>query len=133
MTAPLIFWLTWCVHLFTCLEHNIWVVPAFCGSGSSESDEVIYIMLYVRHGDWDAAIAKLNINQTYYIHGTSSTTRQKSSRWEGKVYVDTYLQFGLQSAPLIFSALGDTLQCVLKHRGQAITWSATMSTDTCVT
>ena len=38
-------------------------------------------------------------------------------RWEGKVYVDKTLQFGLRSAPLIFSALADALAWIMKQKG----------------
>ena len=41
--------------------------------------------------------------------------------WEGKVYVDTALPFGLRSAPLIFTALADALLWVLRQRGAANT------------
>ena len=35
-------------------------------------------------------------------------------RWEGGVYIDTRLHFGLRSAPIIFTAVADTLEwCIL--------------------
>ena len=41
--------------------------------------------------------------------------------WEGSVYVDAALPFGLRSAPLIFSAVSDTLQWIVKKGG--VTWA----------
>ncbi len=38
-------------------------------------------------------------------------------RWEGTVYVDTNLPFGLRSAPLTFSALADALALVMRKHG----------------
>jgi len=41
-------------------------------------------------------------------------------RWQGKVYIDKVLPFGLRSAPLIFSAVADTLQLIMGQEG--VTW-----------
>ena len=38
-------------------------------------------------------------------------------RWEGQVFIDGVLPFGLQSAPLIFTALADAFEWVLKQEG----------------
>ena len=38
-------------------------------------------------------------------------------KWEGKIYVDKTLPFGLRSAPLIFSSLADALTWIMKQRG----------------
>ena len=38
-------------------------------------------------------------------------------RWEGSVFVDTALPFGLGSAPKIFTAVADTLEWIVKHEG----------------
>ena len=37
--------------------------------------------------------------------------------WQGKLYVDTVLPFGLRSAPKIFSAIADTLEWILVKAG----------------
>ena len=37
--------------------------------------------------------------------------------WEGHVYVDKTLPFGLRSAPLIFSAVADALQWIVQEKG----------------
>ena len=37
--------------------------------------------------------------------------------WEGVVYVDKVLPFGLRSAPLIFSAITDAAQWILHQSG----------------
>jgi len=38
-------------------------------------------------------------------------------QWEGMIFVDTTLPFGLQSAPKIFTALADAVEWVLQKRG----------------
>ena len=40
--------------------------------------------------------------------------------WQGKVYVDTILPFGLRSAPLIFTAVADAAQWVMHKEGASI-------------
>ena len=37
--------------------------------------------------------------------------------WEGRVYIDCQLPFGLASAPAIFSAVAEALEWVLRRRG----------------
>ena len=37
--------------------------------------------------------------------------------WEGRVYIDSVLPFGLRSAPLLFSAVADALQWIMKRKG----------------
>ena len=36
-------------------------------------------------------------------------------RWNNKIYVDKCLPFGLRSAPIIFSAVADTLQWIIQQ------------------
>ena len=38
-------------------------------------------------------------------------------KWNGNVYVDTVLPFGLRSVPKIFTAIADALEWILKHQG----------------
>ena len=38
-------------------------------------------------------------------------------RWEGDVFIDKTLPFGLQSAPLIFTAVADALQYMMVRNG----------------
>jgi len=37
--------------------------------------------------------------------------------WQGTVYIDRVLPFGLRSAPKVFTAIADALQWMLKHHG----------------
>ena len=38
-------------------------------------------------------------------------------QWEGAVYIDKVLPFGLRSAPKIFSAVADAVQWILSNNG----------------
>jgi len=42
--------------------------------------------------------------------------------WDGKVYVDAALPFGLRSAPKIFTALADAIECIAKSQGVENLW-----------
>ena len=47
-------------------------------------------------------------------------------QWEGVVYVEKVLPFGLRSAPLIFSAVVDAAQWILHQSGvKSFTWMIT--------
>ena len=41
-------------------------------------------------------------------------------QWQGRVYVDTCLPFGLRSAPIIFTAVADALKWIVKARGMRV-------------
>ena len=38
-------------------------------------------------------------------------------RWEGALYIDTALPFGLRSAPKIFNAVADAVEWVARRQG----------------
>ena len=63
-------------------------------------------------------LAKMDIKQAYRMVPVHPADRcLLGMKWEGKVYVDKSLPFGLRSAPLIFTALADALAWVMKQRG----------------
>ena len=63
-------------------------------------------------------IAKTDIEAAYRLLPIHNDDKHLLGMlWEGRVYVDTALPFGLRSAPLIFTALADGLEWVLKQRG----------------
>ena len=57
-----------------------------------------------------AFITKMDVKQAYRMVPVHPHDRPLlGMRWEGKVFVDKTLPFGLRSAPIIFSALADAL------------------------
>ena len=65
-----------------------------------------------------AMLAKMDIKQAYRMVPIHPQDRRLlGMRWEGKVYVDKTLPFGLRSAPIIFSALADALAWMMLHKG----------------
>ena len=65
-----------------------------------------------------AMLAKMDIKQAYRMVPIHPQDRRLlGMRWEGVVYVDKTLPFGLRSAPIIFSALADALAWMMASRG----------------
>ena len=67
------------------------------------------------YGAW---MAKIDVQQAYRnvpIHPDDRWLL--GMQWEGMIFVDTTLPFGLRSAPKIFTALADAVEWVLQKRG----------------
>ena len=63
-------------------------------------------------------LAKIDIKNAYRIVPVHpEDTLLLGMRWQGEIYVDTALPFGLRSAPKIFNALADALSWVLQNSG----------------
>ena len=63
-------------------------------------------------------MAKADIKQAYRIVPVHPDDRHLLGvQWEGQVWVDKDLPFGLRSAPLIFTAFADSLQWIMTKRG----------------
>ena len=63
-------------------------------------------------------MAKVDIRNAYRIVPVHPDDRSLlSMMWEGVLYVDTALPFGLQSAPKIFTAVVDAMEWVAKSKG----------------
>ena len=78
-------------------------------------DNVVARILKLGRG---ALLAKMDIKQAYRNVPVSPEDRFLLGMcWEGKVYVDTALPFGLRSAPLIFTALAEALLWIMRQRG----------------
>ncbi len=63
-------------------------------------------------------MAKMDIKQVYRNIPVHPTDRLLlGMQWQGEVYVDAALPFGLRSAPLISTAVADALQWLMEQRG----------------
>ena len=63
-------------------------------------------------------LAKFAIESAYRIVPVHPTDRLLlGMQWEGQLYIDTALPFGLRSAPKIFNAVADGLQWILQTNG----------------
>ena len=65
-----------------------------------------------------ALLAKSDVQHTYRQIPVHPDDRSLlGMRWQGQTYIDTTLPFGLRSAPLVFSAVADALESVVRARG----------------
>ena len=63
-------------------------------------------------------LAKFDIEEAYRLVPIHTDDKYLLGvQWEGMIYVDTTLPFGLHSAPIIFTALADGLEWILHQRG----------------
>ena len=80
-------------------------------------DDVVDGILQLGRG---ALMAKMDIRQAYRNVPVHPQDRLLvGMRWQGQVYVDAALPFGLRSAPLIFTVLADVAQWLMRQRGVA--------------
>ena len=67
-------------------------------------------------------LAKMDVKQAYSNIPVFPKDRLLLGMcWQSDTYVDATLPFGLRSAPLIFSAVGDAIAWIMEHHGAA--WS----------
>lgn len=65
-----------------------------------------------------ARLAKADVKQAYRQVPVHPDNRiLLGMQWQGQYYIDATLPFGLRSAPLIFSALANALECVVRQSG----------------
>lgn len=72
-------------------------------------DDVVSRVLKLGKG---ALMARLDIKQAYRNIPVHPEDRYIGMCWQGHMYVDAPLPFGLRSAPLIFTALADAARCI---------------------
>ncbi len=78
-------------------------------------DDVIRRVLRLGEG---ALIAKADVKAAYRNIPVHPRDRWLlGMRWEGETYVDGTLPFGLRSAPLLFTAVGDAIEWVATRKG----------------
>ena len=81
---------------------------------SSVDDAAAIIHNLGRH----ALMAKFDIKDAYRLIPVHPQDRHfLGIRWQGAIYVDCQLPFGLASAPAIFSAVAQALEWILRDRG----------------
>ncbi len=106
------------------------VVNQSAPKGSSINDGIDRRLARVRHMSMDdvverilnlgvgAEIAKADVSKAYRNVPVHPEDRWLLSiEWDGQVFVDGTLPFDLRSAPLLFMALGDTVEWVARRNG----------------
>ena len=97
---------------------NEGIEPELCSLQYFRLDEVVRYICTMEPG---ALIAKLDIEAAYRMVPVHPADRLLlGMQWDGSIFLDTRLPFGLRSAPKIFSAVADALQWVFRQNG--VTW-----------
>ena len=107
-------WYGWC-HGAVADNHSVnhGIAPEFCSLSYSSVDQAAIIMSQLGP---NALLAKIDIAHAYRnIPVHPSDRRLLAMQWDGSIFIDTVLPFGLCSAPKIFSALPDTLERIFRH------------------
>ena len=78
-------------------------------------DDIVRRIVMLKNG---ALMAKVDIKNAYRLLPVHPEDRLLlGMEWQGQVYVDTALPFGLRSVPKIFTALADLLEWIIRKRG----------------
>lgn len=94
---------------------NDGIEKELCSLKYTSVDEAVRVIRELGPG---TQLAKLDIESAYRLIPVHPEDRPLlGMRWEGKLYIDTTLPFGLRSAPKIFNALADALQWIFEQHG----------------
>ena len=94
---------------------NDGIDPNLCSLRYMSVDTVADIVIRLGRG---ALLAKIDIEAAYLLIPVHPHDRVlQAVQWEGKIYADPMLPFGLRSAPKIFNTVADALEWVLHHQG----------------
>jgi len=99
---------------------NDGIQKELCSLQYVKVDEVVEAILTLGRG---TELAKIDIKSAYRIVPVHPEDRPLlGMRWQGKIYVDATLPFGLRSAPKIFNALADAAQWIIQEMGARYLW-----------
>ena len=94
---------------------NDGINPKWCSLTYISVDSVTKIVAGLGRG---TMLGKMDIKSAYRIIPVRPVDRLLlGMSWQGSVFVDTKLPFGLRSAPLIFTAIADALEWIVKLQG----------------
>ena len=86
-----------------------------CSLVYTSVDDIVKIIWGLGLG---ASMAKVDVKDAYRMVPVHPDDRYLlGMQWDGRLYIDTALPFGLRSAPKIFNALVDAIEWVLGTRG----------------
>ena len=78
-------------------------------------DDIANTVLQLGRG---SLLAKADIQEAFHIIPVAPTDRLLlATQWEDELFLDKVLPFGLRSAPIIFTAVADTLEWVVRRQG----------------
>ena len=105
------------VDLSRPMSHSVneGILKEHCSLRYPSVDDAVKVILALGPG---TQLVKFDVKSAYRIVPVHPSDRLLLGiRWQGEVYVDTALPFGLRSAPKIFTAVADALQWILEQEG----------------
>ena len=94
---------------------NDGIDPALCSLNYVSVDTIAEAVVRAGRG---ALLAKSDVQHAYRQIPVHPDDRHLlGMKWQGQVYIDATLPFGLRSAPLVFSAVADALEWAVRARG----------------
>ena len=94
---------------------NDGIEPDLCSLKYASIDDAVEVVLKKGKG---TKLAKLDLESAYRMVPVHPQDRHLlGMRWDGEVYVDSALPFGLRSAPKIFTAVADGLLWIMINQG----------------
>ncbi len=99
---------------------NDGIAPEWCSLTYVKVDDVVRRLLEIGA---NALMAKIDVKSAYRIVPVHPGDRRLlAMEWDGKIFVDAALPFGLRSAPKIFNALADAVEWMVKQFGSNDVW-----------
>ncbi len=97
---------------------NDGISPQLCSLQYTSIDKIAAAALALGRG---TLLAKIDIKAAYRLIPVHPSDRPLLGiKWNGYIYIDTKLPFGLRSAPKIFNAVADALEWCYRHEGVPI-------------
>ena len=94
---------------------NDGIEAELCSLVYTSIDQVARVAAGYQQG---ALLAKVDIEAVYRLIPVHPADRPlQATSWEGKLYIDPMLPFGLRSAPKLFNAVADALEWYLEQQG----------------
>ena len=94
---------------------NDGIDPTICSLSYTTIDDIAHLLSQYGPG---ALLAKIDIESAYRLIPVHPQDRPlQTMAWQGQLYIDPMLPFGLRSAPKIFNAVADALQWHLQRSG----------------
>lgn len=99
----------------TSMSVNDGINPAYCSLQYTSVERVAKAVFECGVG---ALMAKVDVKSAYRLIPVHPEDRHLLGMvWQGQLYIDAMLPFGLRSAPVIYTAVADAFEMILKAKG----------------
>ena len=94
---------------------NDYISKEHCSITYISIDDIANTVLQLGRG---SLLAKADVQEAFHIIPVAPTDRLLlATQWKDELFLDKVLPFGLRSAPIIFTAVADTLEWVIRRQG----------------